>query len=294
MKQLFVIGALLCAVVAHAKTVVPVIWPFSISSTNATMVREIINSANNQQDKYQFIFESKPGAGGAVAVHYAASLDRPAILAHSSSFFIRPYIIKEGTYNVDQFNIINVHCTGQPLALISTKYTNLRDIQNQNNLTVGVLPGSITETVVVKLNTKSDHKLQTIPFRGTPEITASLLGGHIDLGIEFLSGVSNPRLNVIGITGNKNYNNFTTFQLQKMTGLESIVVDFFLLVNQNLQPDIAQDFNTIFSTAVDSVRPRAYCQRDFGTYTNITGKSAQQYFNTTHNFWKRTVEATKK
>lgn len=273
-----------------AGTIIPVIWPFSNSSTNATMVRAIIDDANSQQQNYVFVFDHKPGAGGAVAVNHALSLNRPAILSHSSSFFIRPYLVREGSYDVNQFNILNVHCVAQPLALVSLKYKNIKDIPSQSTLTVGMLPGSITQLVSSNVNTAKDVAVLEVPFRGTPEITASILGGHIDMGVVFLSGLLNPNLNVLGVTGKTNYNNYKTFKSQQILNFDDIVVDFFMLTNKNTDPTITRDLNSIMLKAVDSVKHKAYCQADFGQPSNLTGKDAAMYFNKTHSFWKTTVE----
>jgi tripartite-type tricarboxylate transporter receptor subunit TctC len=290
MKHLIVTFFLLFSMSTFAKTIVPVIWPFSNASTNATMLRAIIDEANNQQQNYVFVFDHKPGAGGAVAVHHALSLNRPSILAHSSSFFIRPYLVQEGSYDVNQFNMLNVHCIGQPLAVISIKYKNINDIPVQSNVTVGMLPGSITQLVSSNVRTVKDVEVIEVPFRGTPEITASILGGHIDMGVEFLSGLSNPHLGVIGITGKTNHNNYKTFNSQQIFNFDDMVVDFFMLTHKNIDPSTAGDLNSIMSRAVNSVKHKAYCQADFGRPANLTDKDAAAYFKKTHSFWKTTAE----
>lgn len=278
-----------------AQTVVPVVWVFALSSTQGNMVREIINAANSQQTKYQFVFEHKPGAGGAVGVNYAASLKQPAILAHTSSYFIRPYMYKDGSYDVNQFEILNNYCVDQPIALISKNYKTLNELNNKSSASVGVLPGSITQLVVSQYknhNPKLD--LVEVGFKGTPDITLQVLAGNLDLSTDWLAGVTNPELNVLAITGVHSYDNAKTFKSQGMSGFENVTNSYYLFVNKNTDPAVAKEFNDIMSQAVVMPRVRAYCQRDFGQYTNISGAKAQDVFKQKHQYWKQSVEKISK
>lgn len=283
------------AAVSQAQTIVPVIWPFSPSSTSATMLRDIINEANQNQKKYHFVFENKPGAGGALAVQHAASLKQPAILAHSSSYFIRPYMFKEGAYDVDQNKMLNVFCTEQPLAMISKKYKTLDEVHQQSKLSVGLLPGSITQLVVSEYK-KHNHKsdIVNVGYKGTVEITAAVLGNHLDLGIVFLSDIVHKDLNVLGISGRHSYPGSNTFRSQGVKELDELTIGFFLLANKQLDPSTLKEFDTIMSNAVIAEKPKDMCRRDFGLPKNITGDQAQIYFDNTHQYWKQIVEKTVK
>lgn len=291
MKKLLSILILCFAISAQAQIVVPVVWVFALSSSQGNMVREIIQEANSQQTKYQFIFEHKPGAGGAVGVNYVASLKQPAILAHTSSYFIRPYMYKDGSYDVNQFEILNSYCNDQPLALISRNYKTLAELAKRSTASVGLLPGSITELLVEQyknVNPKID--LTTVGFKGTPDITLQVLGGHIDLSVDWLAGVNNDNLNVLGITGVHNYDNAKTFRSQGLLGFEEIANSYYLFINKNTDPTVTKELNDIMARAVVAPKVRAYCQQDFGQYSNVSGAKAQSIFRQKHQYWKTQVE----
>lgn len=280
----------LTSLISQAQTVVPVIWVFALSSTQGLMVREIVNEANSIQNKYQFTFEHKPGAGGAVGVHYAESLPRPAILAHTSSFFIRPYMNNEGNYNPEQFTILNNFCIDQPLALISKNYKSLAELQKQNKASVGVLPGSITQLVVSEYQKQNPNtNLIEVGFKGTPDITAAVLGGHLDLSIDWLAGVTHDDLNVLGITGAQNHGRARTFKSQGMPGYEQITNSYYLLVNKNTDATLVKEFNVIMSQAVTNKRVQEYCSQDYGQPSNITVEPARNVFVQKHQFWRQLV-----
>lgn len=281
---------------ATAQTVVPVVWVFALSSTQGLAVREIINEANLIQSKYQFVFESKPGAGGAVGANYVASLNQPAILAHTSSFFIRPYMSQEGSYNPEQFAMLNNYCADQPLVLASKNFKSLADLQKASKASVGVLPGSITNLVVAeykKQNPKLD--LVEVGFKGTPDITASVLGGHLDLSIDWLaSTMAHEDLNILGTTGVQNHGRARSFKSQGINGYEQITNSYYLFVNKNTDAFVAQEFSDIMARAVTSKRVQGYCTQEFGRSVNVVGSAARDLFAEKHKFWQQAVGKTVK
>jgi tripartite-type tricarboxylate transporter receptor subunit TctC len=276
---------------ATAQTIVPVVWVFALSSTQGLMVREIINEANSIQNKYQFVFEHKAGAGGAVGVNYVANLNQPAILAHTASFFIRPYMSQEGSYDPEQFSMLNNYCADQPLAMVSKNFKTLADLQKSNKASVGVLPGSITNLVVAeykKQNTKID--LVELGFKGTPEMATSVLGGHLDLSIDWLTSVMvHNELNILGTTGVQNHGRAKSFKSQGISGYEKITNSYYLLVNKNANAVVVQEFNDIMSRAVTAKRVQNYCTQEFGHTVNIAGPAARDLFVEKHKFWQQAV-----
>jgi|LakMenEpi03Aug12_release.lakeMendotaPanAssembly.Ray.scaffolds.fasta_scaffold24511_9 tripartite-type tricarboxylate transporter receptor subunit TctC len=286
---------LLCSVttLAQAKIVVPIVWPFALSSSSGIQVREIVTEANTIQNKYQFVFEHRPGAGGAVGVNHVINANQPVLLVHTSSFFIRPYMVKEGSYDPEQFILINNYCSDQPLALLSKNFKTLVDLQKQTKISVGVIPGSITTLPVAeykKQNLKFD--LIEVGFKGTPEITTAVLGGHLDVSIDFLSPTVRDinELNVLAITGTKNYGNARTFQSQGLNGYELMTISYYLLMHNKTDPAVVKELNDIMVRAVANPRVQKLCTQDFGTVTTVSGADAQALLDKKHQFWRKSVE----
>jgi tripartite-type tricarboxylate transporter receptor subunit TctC len=67
---LIIVGA---SLTATAKEKVPAVWPFTPASTQGLYYRAILEQANKEQDKYEFIFEHRTGAGGAIATQYVCT-----------------------------------------------------------------------------------------------------------------------------------------------------------------------------------------------------------------------------
>ena len=98
-RNLFILlftSVLLCAsVVSQAKENITIIYAYNIADSVANYHRALTIEANAIQDKYLFIFDARPGAGGTIASNYVLNTSN-TILAHSTAFFIRPmYTLKK-------------------------------------------------------------------------------------------------------------------------------------------------------------------------------------------------------
>lgn len=284
----------LMASVTNAQTVVPIVWPFAVGSSQGAMVREIVQEANALQKKYIFVFDHKPGAGGAVAVQHATAQKDPVILAHTSSYFIRPYMNAEGRYDINNFIMISNYCADQPLAFISKNLSTLDDIEKKPNISVGVLMGSITQLVTAEYRRQRPKvEFIEIGYKGTPDITLDVVGGHIDLSVDWLAGVNNDQLKVLAITGTQNIGTHRTFKDQGINGLDNLTNSYYLFVNQNMDPALVAEFSDILSRASQRPRVQAFCRQDFGKPTNITGASAKNLFYEKKSYWEKQVKVVR-
>lgn len=293
-KNLFVLLSILSFAV-NAQTLIPVVWPFSNSSTQGAMVREIVQEANTLQKKYQFVFDHKPGSGGAVGVQHALAQKDTTVLAHTSSYFIRPHMNTEGQYDVDSFIMINNYCANQPLAFISKNISSLRELDKKQNITVGILPGSITQLVTTEYK-KQQPRIDFLEagFKGTPEITLGVLGGHIDLSVDWLASVNSDQLKVLAITGTQNIGSYRTFRSQGLSGFDQLTNSYYLFVNRNTPPIMIAELTEIFSIATQQPRVQSFCRQDFGTTVNVTSVATQKLFNEKKHYWKQQVKTVKK
>lgn len=267
MKKMFTILAMMFfASSAFAQKVVPVIWPFSPASSQANMIRATLDTANSQQNKYQFIFQNKPGAGGVVAARTAKESRDLAVLATTSSFYIRPLLYKDG-HNVDDFTMVAPLCNAQPLAIYSKKLNSLSDIHNRD-LSIGVVPGSITTLLLRAMKRENpEMRLLEVPYKGTPEASNDMLGGHIDGAVDFIGTTVTSKfgndVKVLGMTGTRSINGYSSFQSLKVKGLEKMTVDYFFFVNKSVDSTTRQELYKILTDALTE-KTKSICEDDFG------------------------------
>ena len=287
--------ALVLGVVAtfvNAQTIVPVYWPFSAASQSAAMVRNLVDSANGQQNKYQFVFTHKPGAGGTIAAQSVLAEKNLAVLVSSSSFYVRPLLFNE-SHEVDQFNMTNTLCMNQPLAIFSKTISSITDARGRQ-ITSGINPGSITQLVneAIRANNK-DIRIIDVPYKGTPEATSDMLGGHIDGSVDYTGKSTFARfpaeVKVVGITGTKDYPRMPTFKSQKIKGLDNVVASFYIFVPANVSKSQQEELSQIFYTAYnDGVKDK--CEEDYGVIQKTPFTQLEKLNQNTQQFWQLTTK----
>jgi tripartite-type tricarboxylate transporter receptor subunit TctC len=294
MKKLIASLALaLVSSLSQAQTVINVVWPFSISSADANMVRGLIDQANTQQNRYKFVFLSKQGAGGTIAASWVLENADNHVLISSSSFYVRPMLYKE-SHDASQFAMIGTVCNGKPLAVFSRKYATLKEVGNRE-ITMGINNGSITQLVSRGISAGSSIKVAEISYKGTPEATTDVLGGHLDSSVDYVGPVtfarfpSNTKVHVLGITGTVSHPGMPTFKSQGIDGLEILTNNYNIFVSKALPATQQQELNTIFNNAFNDV-VRENCENDFGKVVKSNLAQASRLHQDNIAAWRRITQ----
>ena len=119
---------------AAAKENITIYYAWGPGDSVANYSRTLAAEANKIQDKYNFIFDTKPGAGGAIASNHVLK-ETNSVLAHSTAFFVRPNVYPNESYDLTLFKEQYVHCMA-PMAVTSTKYKNWKSVPS--DATVGI------------------------------------------------------------------------------------------------------------------------------------------------------------
>jgi tripartite-type tricarboxylate transporter receptor subunit TctC len=288
-KKFFVILSLFFSTTAFASQVIQVVWPFNPGSAQAGHTRALIEEANKLQSTYKFVFESKPGAGGVIAANYVLNNKQPTILAATSSFFIRPNLYPDASYDVDQFRPIFGQCSS-PMVLAVKKFNSLNDLKQQDRLTVGVSGlGATTHLFALELK-KHFTGIEIVPFNGTPPSIVAVLGNNIDATTGFPGDVAqfvdNKDLVVLGVSGSTPVNGIPTFSSQGLVNFENLTNSFSWLGN-NLVTDkmISEIGNILLKAESGELVQRGY-QNDFCIDFNIDPTDRTKWFSTQKEFWK--------
>ena len=89
MKKLLAILTIALSFAATAQENVTIYYAFSPADSMANYSRALAKEANRIQTKYNFISDTKPGAGNAIAANFVKA-NPNTILHTSSAFFVRP------------------------------------------------------------------------------------------------------------------------------------------------------------------------------------------------------------
>ena len=209
MKKLLASLALAAfALTAQAeKQNITIYYGWNAADVAANFHRSIAEVANRQQDKYNFIFDVKPGAGAAIAAMYVEKTPN-TILATSSAFWIRPNFFPKESHQVENFRELMPACDG-PLTMVSKKYKSVKEIPTDRPLNVGVSGLGITTHLVAVEVAKRYPNMNIVPFKSTNEAMLATLSGTTDFSVNFVgdseqyvtSRDEKTRLYMLGVSG---------------------------------------------------------------------------------------------
>jgi tripartite-type tricarboxylate transporter receptor subunit TctC len=209
MKNLFlsiILSVLSFTVIA--KETVTIVYSWTPADTAANFHRTLAEEANRSQNKYKFVFDAKPGAGGSIAANYVAT-NPNTILATASAFFIRPNFFPNESHDLGAFKQLMPQCSA-PGLISSAKYKTWKEVPIDRPLTIGVSGLGTTTHLIATQVAKRYPQMTVIPFKSTSEALVSVLGGNTDFAVNFLGDSeqyarpgSSKQVYMLGITGDK-------------------------------------------------------------------------------------------
>lgn len=295
MKKLLAIIACAISMNVMARENVTIYYAWSASDSIANYSRALAMEANKIQNKYTFIFDTKPGAGGAIAANHV--LREPnSIVAHSTAFFVRPVVFPNESYDITQFRSLWNHCTS-PMAIASSKYTSWKDVPNDKPLTIGVSGlGVTTHLAAIELQERYPN-LTVVPFKSSNDSMLSMVSGQTDLHVGFISQAeqwtkdnvsSDRRVNILGITGNKRINAYRTLTSQGFqNSFTQMNVGHILLVSNKFDEEKAKEIHKYFTEAAKSKSVLDAYAVDYCEPLKTNYEDMSNYFNYNAEYWKK-------
>ncbi len=300
-KFLLTLFALSISASVCARENITIFYAWGPGDSVANYHRTIANEANKIQDKYNFVFDTKPGAGGTIASRTVLGLD-DAILAHSTAFFVRPVVYPNESYDLTQFKEQYVHCMA-PMAITSTKYKTWKDVPTGATVSVGISGLGVTTHLAAIEMQKRFPNLNIIPFKSTNDSMLSMVSGQTDFHIGFISEAeqwskenakAERKVSVLGITGNKVVNGYQPLVKQGFdTSFADMNVGHHLLVPVKTNSTKHKEFYEIFTKAAKTDAVRAayavdYCEPQSVGYTGL-----DKFFKFHTEYWKKLASAVK-
>ena len=300
MKKLISILILaMSALSVQAKETVTIVYAWGPGDSVANYHRTIANEANKIQDKYTFIFDTKPGAGGAIAANHV--LNTPgSILAHSTAFFVRPVVFPNESYDLAKYKEQYVHCMA-PMAVTSTKYKTVKDVPA--NATVGISGLGVTTHLAAIEMQKRYPQLNIVPFKSTNDSMLSMVSGQTDLHIGFISEAeqwskenarADRKVTVLGITGSKVVNGYTPLARQGFdASFADMNVGHHMLLPVTVDEAKRKEFHEIFSRASRTDAVRAAYAVDYCEPQTVAYDGLDKFFAFHTGYWKKLASQVK-
>jgi len=292
LTSLLVAASLTAAV---AKENITILYAYGPSDSVANYHRTLAMEANRIQDRYNFVFDAKPGAGGSIASNQVLNTPN-TILAHSTAFFVRPNVYPNESYDLALFKQQFVHCMA-PMAVTSSKYKTWNEIPANSNLSVGISGLGVTTHLAALQLQKKYKDLNIIPFKSTTDSMLAMISGQIDFHIGFISEAeqwsrensnSPRRANVLGITGTKVINGYRPLSAQGFDQSFAQMNVGHHLVNPVKTDDArAREFYDIFAQAAKSDAVRAAYAVDYCEPQSVGHDSLNKFYQFHTDYWKK-------
>jgi tripartite-type tricarboxylate transporter receptor subunit TctC len=269
----------------HAETVkVPGVWGFAVGSTQGSYFRALLEQANQDQKKYQFVFEHKPGAGGAIATKSVLDTAGPVILAHTAAFYVRPNLYPETPYRFDQFRPILVQGTAP--AVLMTKGKSLEQLLKQPRITIGTAGAGSSSHFIAETMKKyiRGPEVTMVHFKDTNEAYLNVMGGHVDANFEFLGDAiakATPEVVFAGLTGNVPINNIPLLRDRGMPDMAQVNNIFAIYVRTGMSQETYNELRAILLKAEQSPKVQELYAKDF-TYRDpklLQTKNLQPWYD---------------
>jgi tripartite-type tricarboxylate transporter receptor subunit TctC len=276
----FLFALLFVAGLAQAQQQVPSAWAFNIANVQGSYYRALLEQANQNQNKYQFVPEHKPGAGGSIAAGYVLGQERMILLGTATAYFVRPYLYNNAGYTFDQFKPVYL-IANSPVALTS-RNKDLRTILAQDRIAIGTAgPGSGTHLYAIKFKDRHpDKNVVIVPYKSSTEAVQDVLGGHIDLTYEFLGDAEAKGVRILGTTGRNKIKDYPQLKDMGYPDAVDFIGIYHILVKKTVSDEVVRELRTIFAEAERSVKFQELYRSDYSFKPMLkTDKEYNDWYN---------------
>jgi tripartite-type tricarboxylate transporter receptor subunit TctC len=268
MKRLIVSLLAALSLSVTARETITIVYSWTPADTAANFHRSLAAEANKIQDRYTFVFDSRPGAGGSIAANRVANTPN-TVLATASAFFIRPNFFPNESHDIGQFRSLFPQCAA-PAIISSKKYKDWSEIPSDRPTTIGVSGLGTTTHLIATQIAKRYPNMIVVPFKSTSEALVSVLSNNTDFAVNFMGDslqyAESNRINILGATGTRTINGVKPLSAQGFPReLEVMDIPAQLLVHNSFPAAKAQEIRDIFVKAgrsaavLDSYTPD-FCQ----------------------------------
>jgi tripartite-type tricarboxylate transporter receptor subunit TctC len=278
------------SLMAQAQEKITILYAFSPSDTTGNYSRILSAEANKLQNKYTFVYDAKPGAGGTIATNEA--LNKPnTILHHSTAFFVRPNIFPKESWDLGLFREQFVYCVA-PMVVAGSTVTNWKEVAEKKSVTIGISGlGVTTHLMAVQLQKKYPN-LVIIPFKSTTDAMLSMFSKQTDLAIGFpgevRQWVDTKKVSVLGITGPKSEPDFPSLVSQGQDAVFSQMrVGQHFVVPKTWPESKSEEIYEILMKAYKSPVLQEAFKEDLCAAQPTAYKDLDKFYNFHSEYWRK-------
>jgi tripartite-type tricarboxylate transporter receptor subunit TctC len=255
MKLFTIIFSAFFATSVQAREIVIVYSPYSASHAGTAASHAVFRIANEQQDKYTFLLEQKPGAQGVLALK-SLTENKTKHLAIINAAFVDN--AEKG--QIVETDYVPIHSDGDACwAVVSTngdEKQGLDSLQGTGEIVVGSVGfGNATHLTALQIGDKYNLPVRYIPYRSNYDATVAMIGDQgVNFGMERLSVVmqfkeKNPKLAVLAMSCPKRYVEAPAVATLKEQGIIAPYVFNTVVAHKDMPINRAVDLGRILDQA---------------------------------------------
>jgi len=293
-----VLAALMAvSVSAIAAEKITLVWGFSPAANQANFYRAMVADLNRNQTKYEFMFETKPGAGGAVAAKYVLDNPKNTLLGGTSTFFIRPNFDKETGYAAESFQPVLVQTLGAPVAFFSSKFNSIKVLKKDQDITTSISGYGSHSNLMGSILGEHYSGVRIINYVSLVDAVRDVQGKHIDTGWNWLAeiegAVESNTTSVLGLTGIRSVKGFPTLASQGIKGFENVSTNTAIVASTEMPIEKVRELYELLRVANRAPDVQAGYAREFSTPADFTWPQTVSWFNQQVKFWREQAAKVK-
>jgi len=259
MKFSTIFFSILFTASAQARELVVVYSPYNASHAGTAASHVVFRIANEQQDKYTFVLEQKPGAQGVLALR-SLNENKTKHLAIINAAFVDN--VEKG--QIIESDYVPIHSDGDACwAVVSTngnENQGLDSLKSTGEIVVGSVGfGNATHLTALQIGDKYNLPVRYIPYRSNYDATVAMVGNQgINFGIERLNVVNqfkekNPKISVLAMSCPFRYDEAPAVATLKEQGIVAPYVFNTIVAHKDMSTEKATELGKILDQATLTV-----------------------------------------
>ena len=245
---------------AQARTDINFIWPYAPSHGATPVFFPVLAEANNMQDKYSFVFESRPGADGLIAINHMNTqpANRVVVIAPGFVDLALQGKINEGDYN---------HLVGFGDMCFAVWMKNadpskgFESIKDQGEITIGNVGwGNGSHLIALSVAEKYNMKVRNVVFKSNREGLVNLAqGGGVTLVVDKLDAFNDLRdkatvqANPAAVTCTQRVKAWPNTKTLAEQGIQAKAPWLIVSANKAMPADVQREITEILNQAISKV-----------------------------------------
>lgn len=242
-------------VATAAPQVITIQGSSSAAQSSWVPYRKMLDIANQQQNKYQFVLEHKPGAFGLLALQAMDASPHNRLATVSNGLIDN---IRQG--RVDKKNYVALSSHGDACWAIITNVGDERQglisLKGQKDIMLGTVGhGSSAHITALELGAKYGFKVTVVAYKSNMEALVNMVGGHsINMVVERVSAYQqfkskNPDLKILGMNCSTRHPSVPDVKTLSEQGVEAPSIWIVTAASVNMPADQRQEIADILDSA---------------------------------------------